>query len=268
MEESSSKSLKSKPLLDTANPVRIAMWSGPRNISTAMMRSWGNRADTAVIDEPFYAHYLCNTSVDHPGREEVLASQPNDWREVAEQLCGEVPGQRSIWYQKHMAQHYLPGMDGPWFAHLKHAFLIRDPRAVLTSFAKVVAAPDERDTGFPQLLALFEKAKALSDEVPVVVDSSAILKQPAYMLKQLCQRLGVPFDHAMLSWAAGPRETDGVWAPYWYKAVEASTGFQPYVEREIELPQQLQAVYERCLPYYEALSAYQIPLPTELEGTN
>ncbi|GAB4182933.1 MAG: branched chain amino acid aminotransferase [Wenzhouxiangellaceae bacterium] len=234
------------------------MWSGPRNLSTALMRSWGSRADTYVTDEPFYAHYLSQVDVDHPGREQVLASQNNDWREVASWLTGEIPLGRPIWYQKHMAQHYLPGMEGDWFKHLRHAFLLRDPKAVVASFAKVVAQPSLHDTGFPQLLALYQRAADLSGRPPAVVDSADILRQPEATLRQLCAALAVPFDHAMLRWAPGRRDTDGVWAPYWYATVEQSTGFQPYVERSIELPPRLQAVYEDCLPYYRQLSEFQL----------
>jgi hypothetical protein len=247
--------------MDSAAMIRIAMWSGPRNISTAMMRSWGSRADTFVTDEPFYAHYLTQVDVDHPGKAEVLASQDQQWQPVAEWLTEAEPDGKQIWYQKHMAQHYLPQMQGPWFAQLRHAFLLRDPRAVVASFSKVVTEPELKDTGFPQLLDLYRRAADLTGSAPAVVDSAAILKNPKAMLQQLCERLDVPFDEAMLSWAPGPRDTDGVWAKYWYHAVEGSTGFQPYQERQIELPARLERVYEECIPYYEELSAFQITVP-------
>lgn len=239
--------------------LRIAMWSGPRNISTALMRSWGSRSDTVVCDEPFYAHYLRHVAVDHPGRDEVLASQENDWHKVADWLTGPIPEGRPIWYQKHMAQHFLTplqnavDMSGPWFGRLTHCFLIRDPKAVIASFSKVVHDVGPRDTGFPQLLDLYQRAADLTGTAPPVVDSAAILAQPEATLTRLCAALGIAFDPAMLSWAPGPRSSDGVWAKYWYHAVEASTGFQPAEEREIELPAHLQRVYEQCLPMYEVL---------------
>ena len=124
-----------------AAPVRIAMWSGPRNISTALMRSWGSRADTAVVDEPFYAHYLKASGLDHPGRDAILRSQPTDWHTVADALVGPVPGGKPIFYQKHMAHHLLPGMDGPWLGALRHALLLREPAAMLTSLLKVLPDP-------------------------------------------------------------------------------------------------------------------------------
>lgn len=240
--------------------VRIAMWSGPRNISTAMMRSWGSRADTYVTDEPYYAHYLRHVEVDHPGKNEVLASQQNDWRKVAEWLTGPAPEGKAIWYQKHMAQHFLPGMAGAWMAALRHALLIREPQYVIASFVKVVGKPVLRDTGFPQLLDLYRRISAMNGRPPPVVDSANILRDPRQALSRLCEALGVAFDAAMLHWHSGARETDGVWAKYWYHAVESSTGFQPYRPHQVELSPDLQQLYEECLPYYEELAAHQITL--------
>jgi hypothetical protein len=238
--------------------MRIAMWSGPRNISTAMMRSWGSREDTFVTDEPFYAYYLTRVDVDHPGREEVLAAHESDWRRVAGWLSGPVPNAKPIWYQKHMTHHLLPEIDGEWLDHLAHAFLIRDPRAMIASLARVLPKPVLRDTGLPQQVAIFERAWQRMRKTPPVIAAEDVRRDPRGTLMALCEALEVPWDEAMLQWEAGPRSTDGAWAKYWYSAVEASTGFQPREEKEIELPAELEDLLEECLPWYERLSPYRL----------
>ncbi len=238
--------------------VRIAMWSGPRNISTALMRSWGSRDDTFVCDEPLYAHYLSQTDVDHPGREEVLASHENDWRKVVEYLTGDIPGQKSIFYQKHMAHHLLPGMEHDWVRSLTNTFLIRDPREMLTSLIKVTPNPTVEDTGLPQQWALFEQLQRETDEAPPVLDAKDVLDDPRGMLTALCAAIGVPFREEMLSWEVGLRDTDGVWAPYWYSAVEKSTGFAPYTPKPDWVPPRLQAVYDACRVSYDKLFEHRL----------
>ena len=233
------------------------MWSGPRNISTALMRSWGSRADTVVVDEPFYAHYLHVTGLDHPGREAILASQPQSWRVVAEALTGPVPGGKSIYYQKHMAHHLLPGMDGPWLDELRHAFLLRDPEEMLTSLLKVIPDPRPEDTGLPQQVALFERLRE-AGETPPVIDSKGVLDDPPGLLRALCAALGVAFDPAMLAWESGPRPTDGVWAVHWYAAVEASSGFQPYQPKPDRVPERLRSVLAECQAHYDRLYPHRL----------
>lgn len=235
--------------------IRIAMWSGPRNISTAMMRAWENREDTVVCDEPLYAHYLKETGVHHPGRDEVLAAQENDWRKVIEHLTGPIPGGKSIYYQKHMAHHLLPHMDRDWLRSMRNAFLIRDPREMITSLIKVTPDIAVEDTGLPQQLELIE---TLGMEVPPVLDARDVLDDPRGMLVVLCEALGVPFDDAMLSWPPGPRETDGVWAKYWYGAVERSTGFHKRELKPDKVPVRLQTVYDECRRHYDALYANRL----------
>lgn len=231
------------------NGIRVAMWSGPRNISTALMRAWENRKDTVVCDEPLYAHYLKETGVDHPGRAEVFASQESDWRKVVEHLTGPIPGGKAIYYQKHMAHHLLPDMDRGWLRALRNVFLVRDPREMLTSLIKVTPDITVEDTGLPQQLELIEK---LGSETPVL-DARDVLENPHGMLAALCETLGVAFDDAMLSWPAGPRDSDGVWAKYWYAAVEKSTGFQRYKPKPDKVPARLQAVYDECGRHYDKL---------------
>jgi hypothetical protein len=208
-------------------PLRIAMWSGPRNLSTALMRSFGSRADTAVCDEPFYGAYLKATGDPQPMAADVIASMDCDWHSVAATLCGPVPGGRPIWYQKHMAHH----MEGPVglaaLGALSHAFLIRDPRRVVASYAakRTRVRPDHLGVGRQR--AWFDEIMARTGTPPPVVDSADILADPAGTLGALCGALGIAFDPAMLAWAPGRRATDGIWAAHWYGAVEASTGFGP-----------------------------------------
>jgi hypothetical protein len=235
--------------------IRIAMWSGPRNISTAMMRSWGSRADTAVVDEPLYGFYLKETGAEHPGREEVIASMETDWRKVAGVLTGPVPGGRAVWYQKHMAHHLLPQVERGWIGELRNCFLIRDPARVLVSLAKVMPTPGLRDLGLAQQVELFRAERLRIGHVPPVLDAADVLRDPGRALGDLCAAVGVPFDVAMLSWVPGRRPTDGVWAKWWYEEVERSTGFGPDVKSlaEPELPGRLREVYEECLPLYREL---------------
>ena len=228
------------------------MWSGPRNISTALLRSWENRPDTVVIDEPFYAFYLARTGVDHPGREEVVAAGETDWRRVAASLVAPLEGGATISYQKHMAHHLLPEIELGWLDLVTSAFLIRDPAEMLTSLAQVLPAPRVEDTGLPQQVALFETLVG-TGPAPVVIDARDVLQAPEPMLRELCRRLSVPFDERMLSWPAGPRDSDGVWARWWYDAVTASTGFAPYRPPDRPVPAALHDVLEECMPHYERL---------------
>lgn len=238
------------------NIKRIAMWSGPRNISTAMMRSFENRADTQVIDEPFYAHYLQETGLDHPGREAVLEGQSKDVKHVIDTLLAPLEEGCTIFYQKHMSHHMLVGMDQRWMAKLSHAFLIRDPRAMLASYVKSREEVTLTDLGLPQQLALFDQMADKLGKAPPVIESADVLKDPKGKLVQLCAELEIPFDDAMLSWPAGPRDTDGIWAPWWYKNVEASTGFAPYTHKQFKLESRLKSIADLAMPYYEKLSRY------------
>lgn len=237
------------------------MWSGPRNISTAMMRSWGSRADTFVTDEPLYAHYLLETGLDHPGRDATIADQETDLGKVTGWLTGPIPDGQRIWYQKHMAHHITKPVQaglGSWIGKLTNCFLIRDPGEMITSYIKVVPEPTAADLGLPQQVALFESERRRTGRVPPVLDSRDVLKNPRRMLGLLCDAIGIEFDEAMLSWEAGPRETDGVWATYWYGSVEASTCFSPYTARGEAVPARLKAVHEQCAALYEQLSTHRL----------
>lgn len=223
-----------------------------------MMRSWGSRPDTFVSDEPFYAHYLRERDVDHPGRDEVLETYPEPWEEIASKLTGPIPEGKSIWYQKQMAHHLLPGMEGAWLDELTHAFLIRDPALVIASYSRIVDRPVLSDLGLEQQVAIFERARDATGSIPPVLDSADILRDPEAMLRKLCTMLEVPFHDEMLSWAPGPRPTDGVWAKHWYGAVEQSTGFQPWKPRDVHLEGALQDLERECRPFYEILARHKL----------
>ena len=242
-----------------AGPVRVAMWSGPRNLSTAMMRSFGNRGDIAsVMDEPFYAAYLAATGLDHPMRDEVLASQSQDWTGVA-RVCAEAPAPPGgLAYQKHMTQHMLPNVDLGWMDGLTHVFLIRDPARVVASYAAKREAATLEDIGFLQQLRLFEHVAELSGSVPPVIDAEDIRADPDHALRGLCAAIGIPFDEGMLGWPAGPRPEDGVWAAHWYASVNASTGFAPPEPPPTELPSGLRAIAEVARPAYDRMRAHRL----------
>ena len=232
--------------------VRIAMWSGPRNLSTAMMRSFENRSDCSVVDEPLYAAYLAATGLDHPGRDEVIASQSTDPSEVMAEITAG-PVSTPLQYQKHMTHHLLPTFRRGRLSSLRHAFLIRDPERVLSSYAKVRGEPTLEDLGMPQQVELFETLGG------PVVDSADVLRDPRGTLTLLCEALGIGFDDAMLAWPAGPRESDGVWAGHWYAGVEASTGFeQRSPAAGAPVPERLGPLLERCRPFYNALAPHRL----------
>jgi Sulfotransferase domain len=233
------------------------MWSGPRTISTALLRAFENRADTIVVDEPLYGYYLASTGIPHPGRDEIINSLQKGWRAVIEQLTSmPLPAGVSIYYQKHMTHHLLPEVDRGALAGLRHAFLIRHPRQLLASYARVRSEPTLADLGLAQQVEIFRRFGG------PVVDSGQILRQPRAALQALCDALTVPFDPAMLCWPPGPRPTDGVWAKYWYAGVWRSTGFGPYAEpAEVDLPPALEPLAARCMPYYAELSAQRLRIP-------
>jgi hypothetical protein len=244
----------------TKSPTRIAMWSGPRNISTAMMRAFENRGDCAVVDEPFYAHYLAQTGLDHPGRDEVIAAGETDWRHVVEALTGPVPGGQHVFYQKHMTHHMLPQIGHDWFDAVIHVFLIRDPREVLASYLKSRPHATAEDIGVLQEAGLYEEIARRTGTPPPVLDADEFLKAPEAHLRALCTLLRIPFTDRMLHWPAGPRASDGIWAPYWYDAVLKSTGFEPWREREHCVAEEHRPVIDRCMPLYEQLFARRLAL--------
>jgi hypothetical protein len=237
--------------------LRIAMWSGPRNISTALMRAFENRPDCAVTDEPLYAHYLAHTGLDHPGRDAVIRAGDTDWRRVVAYLLGPAPGNRPVWYQKHMTHHLLPHIDRGWIGRLTNVLLIRDPREVVASYVKARATVTPEDIGLPQQEALYGELAAAGTPPPVI-DAGEFLRAPEAHLRALCALLGLGFSERMLHWPPGPRASDGVWAPHWYASVLASTGFEPPRPRRIVLEGAAADVAEACRPHYERLRALRL----------
>lgn len=234
------------------------MWSGPRNISTAMMRSWGNRDDSVVCDEPLYAHFLRATGKEHPGASEIIAGGETDWRKVVASLTGEIPGGKQIFFQKHMTHHLLPSISREWLGSVTNCFLIRDPREMLTSYVKIVSAPTLEDTGFPQQTEIFEWVRNRHSVTPPVLDSVDVLSNPRRMLGLLCDALGVDFQESMLAWPPGPRATDGIWARHWYGEVEKSTGFRPYQPKLEPIPIHLGQLHEQCAAHYSRLYEHRL----------
>ena len=236
----------------TDDVLRLAVWSGPRNVSTALMRAWENRGDTLVVDEPLYAHYLDATGLDHPGRDEVVAAGETDWRAVVDGLLGPVPGGVRVLYQKHMAHHLLPGVERGWIGGMTNVLLIRDPAEVVASYVRSRSDVTVADIGLVQQVELYDDLSA-AGAAPLVIDAADLLRRPGDHLRAWCDRLGLAFTDRMLSWPPGPRPTDGVWAPHWYDAVRRSTGFEPYRRREVALDGAAAEVAAACRPLYERL---------------
>lgn len=237
----------------TTSPVRIGMWAGPRNISTAMMRAFENRPDTAVLDEPFYAAYLQASGARHPMREEILASLPRSWADVVDLLNGPVPHGRAICFHKHIAYHIADAeLDLNWLLRQRTFLLIRDPRAMVASYVKKFGDVAPITASFEVQIRMFEFLAAHGLPCPVL-DASDVLKAPRAMLEALCNALGIPFTDDMLSWPPGPRDSDGVWGPHWYDTVMKSTGFKPFEAREISLTPELADIAHACAGPYAFL---------------
>ena len=234
------------------------MWSGPRNLSTAMMRSFGSRADTFVSDEPYYGAFLKQTGAPHPMREAVIAAMDCDWASVARALAGPVPEGKPVWYQKHMWHHMAGPIGYGDFAGFTHAFLIRAPERMIASYLRKREAALFEDFGLERQSEFFEREADRLGGPPPVIDAADLLAGPERVLKALCARLGLRWDAAMLGWPPGRRPTDGPWAPHWYGAVEASIGFGPPEGPLPRLPVEAQRLADRCRPYYDRLAAHRL----------
>lgn len=223
------------------------------------MRAWENRPDTIVVDEPFYAHYLLATGIEHPGRDEVLTHHESDWRRVVESLLAPLPPGVAVFYQKQMSHHLLPHMGREWLGSVSHAFLIRDPAPMLASLGEKLGAFELAATGLPQQVEIFDFVRRSRGNAPPVIDAADLLAAPEPMLRALCAALGVPFSECMLSWPPGRRASDGVWAKYWYERVERSTGFEPAEAAAIPVLQgRLAELEAQCRPLYGKLHAHRL----------
>lgn len=236
-------------------PLRIAMWSGPRNMSTTMMRSFGARPDTVCVDEPFYAAYLKRTGLRHPMSDEIFASQSSDPDSVARDMSGSPDPAARVFYQKHMTHHMVPGISRDWMAACRNVFLIRHPARVIVSYARKMPDVSLDAIGFPQQLELFERAHQLEGRAPLVVDSDDILRDPESVLRALCRALDLDWAPQMLAWPAGRKAEDGAWSPHWYDAVWQSTGFGAPPGTLPEVPDELTGLYQDALEIYQRLSA-------------
>ena len=238
--------------------LRIAMWSGPRNLSTAMMRSFGSRADTFVSDEPFYGCFLKETGADHPMREETIAAMDCDWNSVMASLRDDPPDASPIWYQKHMWHHMAGPIGYEDFGGFTHAFLIREPQRMIASYLRKRDKAAFDGFGLDRQAEFFEREGDRLGHAPPVIDANDVLADPEGILSKLCTVLGIAWDPAMLRWTPGRRPTDGPWAPHWYGAVEASSGFGPAECGPVDLSDEARRLAERCRPYYDRLAIHRI----------
>lgn len=234
----------------------LAMWSGPRNISTAMMRAWENRSDTVVVDEPFYAHFLDHTGIDHPMRDEIVAKGETDWKKVVSKLSQKP--ESGLFYQKHITTHWLKHISTDWLVELEHVFLIRDPEPVAASYAVKRHCITASDLGYSQQTDLFRTITKMQGSAPLVLDSKRFLQDPESQLQRICEKLNIPFEANMLSWPIGARDSDGLWGAHWYDAVNQSTGFKPARTSHNELTEIQKSIALECRPYYEELLEFAI----------
>lgn len=239
---------------DPPRCLRIAMWSGPRNISTAMMRAFENRPDCRVVDEPFYGYYLQASGAEHPGREAIIAAMDCDWRRVARSLTAQDPGS-PVQYQKHMTHHILPEVDLAFTDDLLNCFLVREPARMIASYLKIRPRFVLEELGLPQQRDIYRYVAARSERPPLVLDAAEVLADPRRALGRLCAHAGIPFCEEMLRWPPGRRDSDGVWAPHWYSAVEASTGFEAPPVGEVEVPERYRGLLEEAEAIYSELRA-------------
>jgi Sulfotransferase domain len=242
-----------------SNTVNIAMWSGPRNISTAMMYSFGSRQDCFAWDEPFYGFELKAGGRDHPMRDEIIAANECDWERLVAKCLAPPPDGKRVFYQKHMTHHMLEGFDRSWIAGLTNAFLIRSPERVLASYARKWPDVSLRALGFIEQAEIFSTVADRLGRAPPVIDADDILADPRAMLTKLCAACGIAFEEAMLSWPKGPKPFDGVWAPHWYNAVWQSTGFDKPPAEPPDLPDKLKAIADAAQPYYQGMLNHRLP---------
>lgn len=236
----------------------IAMWSGPRNISTAMMRAWENRSDCVVVDEPFYAHFLKHTGLNHPMADRIMEHHETDLTKVVE-LVRQAPA-KGVFYQKHISTHMLEHIPLDWLGEVENLFLIRDPRYMVASYSEKRVDASAADLGYTQLQSLFEKASELAGPAPLVIDSRRFLEKPEAYLKYICSHLNIDFQPSMLTWPAGTRESDGVWQAHWYDSVNTSTGFGAPRTTLPELNREQQALADACMPHFELLNKHALIL--------
>ena len=241
-------------------PTYVAMWSGPRNISTALMRSFENRSDCFVSDEPFYASFLYKTDFSHPLRDKIIESGNTDYNKIIKYLTGSIPESKKIWYQKHMAHHIFLDADITWIKNITNCFLIRHPSDVIRSYLKKNEIDSVEQLGYIQQIHIYKFLSKNFGIFPIIIDTKDLLQDPQKMLIKVCKILKIKFDTNMLSWPLGFRKTDGIWSQHWYQNVANSTGFKPYIENSSVIPFKYQSIYAQCLEQYELLYQNRIIL--------
>jgi len=238
----------------------IAMWSGPRNVSTALMRSFENRSDCFVSDEPFYSYFLHRTGLKHPLSDEIIKTGLIDYDEIIKYITGPIPLSKKIWYQKHMAHHIVEGVNMNWIKSMKNCLLIRHPNDVISSYSKKFEINNIRQLGYLQQIEIYKMLTTQIGSSPIIIDAKDLLSEPKKMLIEVCKNLRIKFDDKMLSWPQGVRTTDGVWGKHWYKQVQISTGFKPYIKTDRIIPDKYQDLYKQCMKYYDFLYQNRIIL--------
>lgn len=234
----------------------IACWSGPRNISTALMRSWSSRKDTFVTDEPFYAYYLKETQMNHPMHKKIINHYLSDYDEIVNHLINEIPNRKNIWYQKHMAHHLIDLSKIDWIKKCENCILIRHPKEVISSYTAKNELNCVTELGYPQQ---FELAKFLkkSNCSFKIIDSADLLKNPKEILFEWCESINIQFDESMLHWKRGDHPNDGIWWPHWYNNVIETTGFQKYKKKDISIENEYDSIYNDSMEYYNYLKGFK-----------
>ena len=233
--------------------IYISMWSGPRNLSTALMRSFENRLDCFVSDEPFYSSFLDKTGLKHPLRDEIIESGETNYNKIIQYITGPIPDSKKVWYQKHMAHHVLPELDMNWIKNMKNCLLIRHPSDVILSYSKKNEIKNIQQLGYLQQVDIYKMLYQETEFPPIVFDAQDLLEEPKKMLIKICENLKIKFDKRMLLWPSGSRKTDGIWGKHWYKQVEVSTGFKPYTETNRIIPSKYEVLHNECMEYYDFL---------------
>ena len=237
--------------------MKIACWSGPRNISTALMRSWSSRIDTFVSDEPFYAYYLKEKKLKHPMYEEIINHYPNTYDEVVKSITGKIPQSKKIWYQKHMAHHLINLEDIEWIKGFHNCFLIRHPKDVINSYIKKNKFYHVDELGYPQQYGLIQYLDSIKEKF-IVIDSKILLKNPEKILNQWCNLVGIEFDKRMLKWKKGTHYSDGIWSKHWYNNVIKTNSFSNYGKKDINIPSKYKNIYEDALDIYNKIYSVAI----------
>lgn len=230
----------------------VACWSGPRNISTALMRSWSSRKDTYVSDEPFYSYYLKTTKLKHPSYQEIISKYPSDYNEIVSYITNKIPEEKKIWYQKHMAHHLLDLSGIDWIAQFENCILLRHPKEVIFSYSKKNVLNSVEELGYPQQYEIINFLKKRNKPF-IVIDSNELLKNPEKLLSNWCKKINIKFYKSMLKWEKGNQPYDGIWWKSWYDNVIQTSGFQKYEKKDIVVENKYSSIYNESIKYYNYL---------------